>query len=96
MKTILILTALAVTLATSPASAACTASYCRDKAATSTPSRSPITNTSRQRIGDMYSPGNGRRIQIRDNSRRILGYIEADGSITNTSRQRVGTVEEAQ
>ncbi len=61
-------------------------------------SRSPreyefATDTSRQRLGDIYNPGGGRRVQIRDTSRRIIGYIERDGTVTNTSRQRVGTLD---
>ena len=91
---VLILAALAVILA-SPADARCLMSYCKGDAA-STPApgeRRAITNTSRQRLGDVYNPGHGRRVQIRDNSRRIIGYVEADGTITNTSRQRVGTIE---
>ena len=59
----------------------------------STPSRSYVTNTSRQIIGDLYDPGHGRRVQIRDTSRRIIGYIERDGTVTNTHRQKVGTIE---
>ena len=93
----LILAALAAILATSPASARCIMSYCKDRAATastSTPTRSYITNTHRQKVGDLYDPGHGRRVQLRDNSRRVIGYIERDGTVTNTSRQRVGTVEE--
>ena len=73
-------------------------SYCTgDTTATSTPAPTTswaITNTSRQRLGDLYSPGHGRRVQIRDTSRRIIGYIERDGAVTNTSRQKVGTIEE--
>ncbi len=92
--------ALAMVMATSPASARCIMSYCKDAtASTSTPAPSTswaITNTSRQRLGDVYNPGHGRRLQIRDTSRRIIGYIEVDGTVTNTSRQRVGTKEELQ
>ena len=62
----------------------------------SIPTRSYITNQHRQKVGDLYDPGHGRRVQIRDTSRRIIGYIERDGTVTNTHRQRVGTVEEAQ
>ncbi len=54
-----------------------------------------ITNKHRQRVGDIYNPGHGRRVQIRDTSRRIVGYIERDGTVTNTSRQRIGTIEES-
>ncbi len=67
---------------------------CGTSASTTTPSTRVITNPNRQRIGDLYNPGHGRRTQIRDNNLRILGYIEADGTITNPHRQRVGTVEE--
>ena len=88
MARTLIFTILAVTLAT-PAQSACLMSYCKDKA----PTRSYITNTHRQKFGDLYTPGPGRRTQIRDTSRRILGYVELDGSITNPSRQKVGSVE---
>ncbi len=79
----LILAAFAVALATSPASARCIMSYCQDSSTVSTPAPSTswaITNTSRQRIGDVYNPGHGRRVQIRDTSRRIIGHIERDGT----------------
>ena len=49
-----------------------------------------ITNQHRQRLGDIYNPGTG-RLQIRNNHRQIIGYIERDGTVTNTSRQRDGT-----
>ena len=90
--------ALAVVMAASPASARCLMSYCKDGAAmaTSTPAPSTswaITNTHRQRLGDVYNPGSGRRLQIRDTSRRIVGYVERDGTVTNTHRQKVGTLD---
>ena len=44
------------------------------------------------RIGEIYNPGTG-RLQIRNNSRQIIGYIERDGTVTNTSRQRIGTLD---
>ncbi len=94
---VLILAAFAVVLSSPEASAACVMSYCKGgTAATSTPAPSTswaITNTSRQRLGDVYNPGHGRRVQIRDTSRRIIGYIERDGTNTNTHRQRVGTLD---
>ncbi len=65
---------------------------CGASASTPTPSTRVITNPNRQRIGDLYNPGHGRRTQIRNNSQQILGYIEADGTITNTNRQRIGTI----
>ncbi len=91
---VLILVALAtLALANPEASARCLMSYCKDSS-TPAPSTSwAITNTHPQRLGDVYNPGSGRRLQIRDNSRRIIGYIERDGTVTNTSRQPVGTTE---
>jgi hypothetical protein len=71
-------------------------SYCKDGAATVSPAPATswaITNTSRQRLGDFYNPGHGRRVQIRDTSRRIIGYIERDRTVTNTSRQPVAEIE---
>jgi hypothetical protein len=38
-------------------------------------------------------PGHGRRLQIRDKHRRIIGYIERDGDITDKSRRKVGGIE---
>ena len=88
----LVILTLAVLLTASPA-AACSFKFCKDRASVSTPTRSYITNARRQRVGDLYDPGHGRRIQIRDNHRRILEYIERSGRITNPSRQRVGSIE---
>ncbi len=98
MRTLILATLANLVLASPEASARCVMSYCKDAPATtaSTPAPSTswaITNTSRQRLGDIYNPGHGRRLQLRDNDRRIIGYIERDGTVTNTSRQRVGTVE---
>ena len=92
MRTLILATLATLVLASPEASATCIMSYCKDKA-TSTPTRSYITNTHRQKVGDFYNPGHGRRLQIRDTSRRIIGYIERDGTVTNTSRQRIGTIE---
>ena len=78
----------------SPALGACVMSYCKDGSATSAPSRTYITNIHRQKVGDLYDPGTGRRIQIRDTSRRIVGYIELSGRITNTRRQKIGKINE--
>lgn len=64
-----------------------------DESKVETPSRQYITNTHRQRIGDLYKPAPNRRTQIRDNSRRIMGYVENDGTITNTHRQKVLGIE---
>ena len=67
-----------------PSYAACLLSHCKTE-------RTPVTNTHRQVKGDLYNPGTG-RIQIRDTSRRIVGYIERSGRITNTNRQKIGEV----
>ena len=83
-------------LASPEASARCIMSYCKDSSTASTPAPSTswtITNTSRQRLGDIYNPGHARPLQLRDNDRRIIGYIERDGTVTNTSRQRIGTLD---
>ena len=80
-------------LSAAPASARCIMSYCKDRETTATPTRSYITNTHRQKVGDLYDPGHGRRLQIRDNDRRIIGYIERDGTVTNTRRQPVAVIE---
>jgi hypothetical protein len=50
-------------------------------------------NTHRQKVGDIHDPGHGRRLQIRNNHRQIIGYIERDGTATNTHRQKVGTLD---
>ncbi len=99
MTRLMILAATALPLIVSPvtADARCIMSYCKDGAA-STLAPAPatswaITNTSRQRLGDVYNPGHGRRLQLRDNDRRIIGYIERDGTVTNRHRQKVGTDE---
>ena len=86
-KRTLILATLAVLLAT-PAHSACILSHCKKA-----PTRSYITNTHRQIVGDLYKPTPDRRTQIRDNHRRIIGYIEADGRITDTERREVGSIE---
>lgn len=41
-------------------------------------------------IGDIYDPGTGGRLQIRDKHRRIIGYIEGDGDVTNQRRCQAG------
>ena len=74
MTWLMFLAATAFPLIVFPVSARCIMSYCRDRETTATPTRRPITNTSRQIIGDLYDPGHGRRVQIRDTSRRIIGY----------------------
>ncbi len=84
---------LAMILIASPAAARCF-KFQRDcTTSTSTPKTFPITNEHRQRLGDIYDPGHGRRLQIRNNHRQIIGYIERDGTVTNTHRQKVGTID---
>jgi hypothetical protein len=53
-----------------------------------------ITNDRRQKLGDIYNPGHKRRLQIRDNRRRIIGYIEESGSLTDARRRKVGAIED--
>ena len=89
MRALITLAAFAVALSATPADARCVMSWCKDGA----PTTHKITNTQRQIVGDLYNPGHGRRTQIRNNSRQILGYIERDGTITNTRRQKVLSVE---
>ena len=52
-----------------------------------------ITDDRRRVIGDIYDPGTGGRLQIRDKHRRIIGYIEKDGDITDERRRKVGEIE---
>ena len=91
MTRLLTLAILAVFLATPPVSAKCLMSYCQDDAPETT--RRNITDPDRRIVGDLYSPKASRRIQIRDTSRRIIGYVERDGKITNPSRQKIGSIE---
>ncbi len=53
-----------------------------------------IRNDRNQLIGDFYDPGHGRRLQIRDNRRRIIGYVERDGTVTDKRRREVGKIGE--
>ncbi len=68
----------------------CSFKFCQGSGQKAT--RQKITNEHRQVIGDLYRPRPGARVQIRNNSRQILGYIERDGTITNRSRQKVGEI----
>jgi hypothetical protein len=87
----IIFLALAWLMVPSDAHGACAMSYC--KAEVQAKKRTYITNTHRQKVGDLYGPGTG-RIQIRNNHRQIIGYVESDGSITNTQRQKIGEINE--
>ena len=88
---LIVLAAFLVWMETSPAMGACVLSHC--KAEQTVKKRTYITNTHRQIVGDLYDPGTG-RVQIRDTSRRIVGYIERSGRITNTHRQKIGAINE--
>ncbi len=96
MTRLLTLAALALVLLASPATAGgCLMSYCKGE--TSTPSTREIRSnweSGRQRLGDFYYPGHNRRIQIRNNSRQIIGFIEPDGDVTNIHRQKKSSIEE--
>ncbi len=63
----------------------CSFKFCQGRA--DGPTRTYITKPNRQIIGDLYNPGQG-RVQIRDTDRRVIGYIESDGTVTNPRRQR--------
>ncbi len=91
---ILIVGVFPLVIAATANAAECKFKFCAGRADTSGPSTRVITNTARQRLGDLYHPGGDRRVQIRNNARQILGYIEKDGTITNTNRQRIGTLEQ--
>ncbi len=87
---IILLVALALFLVwvdTSPAYGQCILSHCKDTAST----RTYITNTHRQKVGDIYTVP-GQRTQIRDRHRRILGYIILKGILTNLHRQKKGQI----
>ncbi len=91
---ILIVGVFPLVIAATANAAECKFKFCAGRADISGPSTRVITNTARQRLGDIYDPGGDRRVQIRDNNLRILGYIEKDGTITNTNRQHIGTIEQ--
>ncbi len=44
------------------------------------------------RFAKVLSPG-WKELEIRNNHRQIIGYIERDGTVTNTHRQKVGTLD---
>lgn len=69
----------------------CEFKFCQKRA--ETPKTYVITDAHRKRTGDIYDPGHGRRLQIRNNDRQIIGYIKRDGDITDTRRQKIGEVE---
>ncbi len=91
---ILIVGVFPLVIAATANAAECKFKFCAGRAGTG-PKSHVITNENRQRLGDFYDPGPTLpRIQIRDNERRIIGYIEkGSGRITNTSRQEIGNIE---
>jgi hypothetical protein len=92
MRSLFLPLALLVTLAAE--AEACDFKFCDpDYQMKLSPRPRAITNEHRQKVGDIYDPGHGRRLQIQNNHRQIIGYIERDGTVTNTHRQRVGTLE---
>ncbi len=87
---ILILAALTVALSSPEASARCIMSYCKDSSTASTPAPSTswaITNTHRQKVGDLYDPGHGRRLQIRNNHRLYRARRHRDQYASAESRE---------
>ena len=77
---------LTVPLATPPADAKCSFNICAGE-------RAKLLDSQKLRVGDIYNPGHGRRLQIRNKHRQILGYIEPSGKITDTRRRKVGSFE---
>ena len=77
---------LAVSVATSPAFAKCSFNICAGE-------RAKLLDSRKLKTGDIYNPGHGRRLQIRNKHRQILGYIEPSGKITDTRRRKVGSIE---
>lgn len=92
-RLIILATVAALILAVPPVAAGCIMSYCQNRQG-QTPSRSHITDINRRIVGDLYDPGHGRRVQIRDADRRIIGYIERSGKITDTRRRKVGSIQD--
>lgn len=70
----------------------CLMSYCQEGA----PERAYVRsnwNSGRRIVGDLYDPGHGRPIQIRNTSRQIIGYIE-NNKVLDTHRREKGTINE--
>ena len=77
---------LAVSVATSPALAKCQLNICAGERAKTYDARKLWT-------GDIYNPGHGRRLQIRDKRLKVLGYIEPSGKVTDKRRRRIGKID---
>ena len=52
-----------------------------------------LLDSRKLRAGDIYNPGHGKRLQIREKNLRVLGYIEVSGKITDKRRRRIGSIE---
>ncbi len=70
---------------------ACAMSYCQDDAPERTYVRSNW-ESGRQIVGDLYDPGHGRPIQIRNNSRQIIGTID-DRKVLDEARRILGEID---
>ena len=81
-----ILTAFLTATIATPAVAKCQFGICPGE-------KVKILDDRKRRTGDIYNPGHGRRQQIRDKNRRIIGYIEPSGKITDTRRRKSGSIE---
>ena len=61
----------------------CNFKFCQNRAGNGAPTRVYTRDTWGRTTGDIYDPGHGRRLQVRDGKRRIIGYIDRnndDGS----------------
>ena len=71
-----------------PAAGACVMSYCKDGA----PERVYVRSnweSGRKIVGDLYDPGHGRPVQIRNNRRQIIGYLDNRGNVIDTRRRTI-------
>ena len=81
-----VLTAFLAATISTPAVAKCQFNICAGE-------KVKLLDDRKRRTGDIYNPGHGRRLQIRDKNRRIIGYIEHSGTITDKRRRKVGSIE---
>jgi len=44
-------------------------------------------------VGDLYDPGHGRPVQIRNTRRQIIGYIDKGGTVTDTRRRIIWEID---
>lgn len=90
----IILAALAVLLATSPASAACQFKFQCNPMVDMTKPRAILDSDGLGVRAEIYNPNvPGKPLQIRDpRTLRVLGFIERDGTLTDTRRRKVGEI----